>query len=180
MGITSAVIVSYRDRPIDGKFVNDSRRSCLRSAAKRKGTASGDSSSSPLRSSPWWDRRFALTRWWSGGDSNRRSSLAFSLLGKGTEARPFSAAGFNGRPPSFPFRRAAACFRFERLLPPSRPSIAAGFSFSTIMISSENPHPPNLASRKFQMDARSPVTGPIQGRQGGTPPSGNQGLRRRG
>jgi hypothetical protein len=66
-----------RNGPLAGKFVNDSRRSCLRSAAERKGTASGDSSSSPLRSSPRWDRRFALTRCWSEGDSNRRSSLWF-------------------------------------------------------------------------------------------------------
>ena len=35
------------------------------------------------------DRWFALTRWWSGGDSNRRSSLALPLLKKGRSPATF-------------------------------------------------------------------------------------------
>ena len=35
-----------------------------------------------------WDRRFALTRCWSGGDSNRRSSLWFLALSKGSKFKP--------------------------------------------------------------------------------------------
>jgi len=34
------------------------------------------------------DRRFAVPRWWSGGDSNRRSSLTFPSLGKVAQASP--------------------------------------------------------------------------------------------
>ena len=35
--------------------------------------------------------------------------------------------GFRGRPPSLPFRRAASCFRVERLLLPRRPSMWPDF-----------------------------------------------------
>jgi hypothetical protein len=35
------------------------------------------------------DRWFAVPRWWSGGDSNRRSSLAFSPLEKAPKSGPF-------------------------------------------------------------------------------------------
>jgi hypothetical protein len=37
------------------------------------------------------DRRFALPRWWSGGDSNRRSSLWFLALTKGSKFHVVSA-----------------------------------------------------------------------------------------